>query len=179
MFEKILIANRGEIALRIVRACREMGIRTVVVHSKVDEYSLPVRFADEAICIGSASTKESYLHVPSIISAAEICDGHDDDCDGVPDEDCISCTWGVPGDHATIQQAIDAADPGDVVCIDAGLYEERLTLAYKSLSLVAPAGPPVRHRRRGARSPGLGGRARAPPRSESHPPRCRRPHGRD
>ena len=74
MFEKILIANRGEIALRIIRACREMDIRTVAVYSKADEYSLPARFADEAICIGAAPSQDSYLHVPSIISAAEICD---------------------------------------------------------------------------------------------------------
>ena len=74
MFEKILIANRGEIALRIIRACREMNIRTVAVYSTADEYSLHVRFADEAICIGPPPSQESYLHVPSIISAAEVCD---------------------------------------------------------------------------------------------------------
>lgn len=72
MFKKILIANRGEIALRIQRTCREMGISTVVVFSTADRESLPVRFADEAVCIGPASSKESYLNMAHIIAAAEI-----------------------------------------------------------------------------------------------------------
>ena len=74
MFSKILIANRGEIALRIIRACRELGIRTVAVYSEADRNSLHVRFADEAICIGAASSSSSYLNIPAIISAAEITD---------------------------------------------------------------------------------------------------------
>ena len=74
MFSKILIANRGEIALRIVRACRELGIRTVAVYSEADRNSLHVRFADEAICIGQAASSSSYLNIPAIISAAEITD---------------------------------------------------------------------------------------------------------
>jgi len=74
MFSKILIANRGEIALRIVRACRELNIRTVAVYSQADRESLHVRFADEAVCIGSASSADSYLNIPAIISAAEITD---------------------------------------------------------------------------------------------------------
>ena len=74
MFSKILIANRGEIALRIVRACKEMGIRTVSVYSEVDRDSLHVRFADEAVCIGGAPSSSSYLNIPAIISAAEITD---------------------------------------------------------------------------------------------------------
>jgi len=74
MFSKILIANRGEIALRIIRACKELGIRTVAVYSEADINSLHVRFADEAICIGSAASSSSYLNIPSIISAAEITD---------------------------------------------------------------------------------------------------------
>lgn len=74
MFSKILIANRGEIALRIIRACHEMGIRTVAVYSQADRNSLHVRFADEAICIGQASSSNSYLNIPAIISAAEITD---------------------------------------------------------------------------------------------------------
>jgi acetyl-CoA carboxylase, biotin carboxylase subunit len=72
MFKKILIANRGEIALRILRACREMGIRTVTVHSEADARALHVRFADESVCIGPAPAQKSYLHIPAIISAAEI-----------------------------------------------------------------------------------------------------------
>lgn len=72
MFKKILIANRGEIALRIIRTCREMGIKTVAVYSTADRDSLHVRFADEAVCIGPAVSKQSYLNIPNIISAAEI-----------------------------------------------------------------------------------------------------------
>ena len=72
MFKKILIANRGEIALRIIRSCKEMGIKTVAVYSKADAESLHVRFADEAVCIGPASSSESYLKIPNIIAAAEI-----------------------------------------------------------------------------------------------------------
>ena len=74
MFSKILIANRGEIALRIIRACQELGIRTVAVYSEADSNSLHVRFADEAICIGPAQSGSSYLNIPAIISAAEITD---------------------------------------------------------------------------------------------------------
>jgi acetyl-CoA carboxylase biotin carboxylase subunit len=72
MFNKILIANRGEIALRVICACREMGIKTVAVYSQADEHSLHVRFADEDVCIGPARSADSYLSVPAIISAAEI-----------------------------------------------------------------------------------------------------------
>lgn len=74
MFSKILIANRGEIALRIIRACRELNIKTVAVYSTADRNSLHVRFADEAVCIGPASSTQSYLNIPAIISAAEITD---------------------------------------------------------------------------------------------------------
>ncbi|KAB2925016.1 MAG: acetyl-CoA carboxylase biotin carboxylase subunit [Bacteroidetes bacterium] len=72
MTKKVLIANRGEIALRIIRACRELGIRTVAVYSEADRYSLHVRFADEAICIGPPPSKESYLNIPRIMAAAEV-----------------------------------------------------------------------------------------------------------
>jgi acetyl-CoA carboxylase biotin carboxylase subunit len=72
MFKKILIANRGEIALRVIRTCKEMGIKTVAVYSKADAESLHVRFADEAVCIGPAASSESYLKMPNIIAAAEI-----------------------------------------------------------------------------------------------------------
>lgn len=72
MFKKILVANRGEIALRIIRTCREMGIKTVAVYSTADKDSLHVKFADEAVCIGPPPSKESYLNIPSIIAAAEI-----------------------------------------------------------------------------------------------------------
>ena len=72
MFKKILIANRGEIALRIIRTCKEMGIKTVAVYSTADKDSLPVRFADEAVCIGPAESSKSYLSISNIIAAAEI-----------------------------------------------------------------------------------------------------------
>src|SRR6056300_1470680 len=74
MFEKILIANRGEIALRIQRACREMGIKTVAVYSQADAEANYVKLADEAVCIGPAPSTKSYLNIPAIISAAEVTD---------------------------------------------------------------------------------------------------------
>jgi acetyl-CoA carboxylase biotin carboxylase subunit len=74
MFEKILIANRGEIALRVQRACRVLGIKTVAVHSEADSEAKYVRLADESVCIGPAPSSESYLNVPAIISAAEVTD---------------------------------------------------------------------------------------------------------
>lgn len=74
MLEKIVIANRGEIALRILRACKELGIKTVAVHSDADRDLKHVRLADETVCIGPASSTESYLNVPAIISAAEVTD---------------------------------------------------------------------------------------------------------
>src|SRR4030088_2205607 len=72
MFQKLLIANRGEIALRVICACKDLGIRTVAVYSEADRHSLHARFADEAICIGPAKSARSYLNIPSVISAAEI-----------------------------------------------------------------------------------------------------------
>src|SRR5712675_2925191 len=74
MFEKILVANRGEIAVRIIRACKELNIRTVAVYSEVDANSMHVQMADEAICIGKSPAAESYLRIDRIISAAEIAD---------------------------------------------------------------------------------------------------------
>ncbi|MCW4148087.1 acetyl-CoA carboxylase biotin carboxylase subunit [Halomonas sp. 18H] len=74
MLDKVLIANRGEIALRILRACKELGIKTVAVHSKADRELMHVRLADEAVCIGPASSAQSYLNIPALISAAEVTD---------------------------------------------------------------------------------------------------------
>src|SRR6059036_440315 len=72
MFDKILIANRGEIALRVLRACKELGINTVAVHSTADANAMHVRLADESVCIGPPSARDSYLNVPAILSAATI-----------------------------------------------------------------------------------------------------------
>ena len=74
MFEKVLIANRGEIALRIQRACRELGIKTVAVHSEADRDAKYVKLADESVCIGPAPSGQSYLNIPAVISAAEVTD---------------------------------------------------------------------------------------------------------
>ena len=74
MFSKVLIANRGEIALRIIRACRELGIEAAVVHSEADRDAAYVQLADDALCIGPASPAKSYLNIPAIISAAELMD---------------------------------------------------------------------------------------------------------
>src|SRR2546422_3951990 len=74
MFEKILVANRGEIAVRVIRACKELNIRTVAVYSEIDANSMHVQMADEAICIGKAPSSDSYLRIDRIVSAAEIAD---------------------------------------------------------------------------------------------------------
>ena len=74
MFKKILIANRGEIALRIQRACRELGVKAVMVYSEADREAKYIKLADESVCIGPAASRESYLNVPAIISAAEVTD---------------------------------------------------------------------------------------------------------
>src|SRR5438046_9234728 len=76
MFKKILIANRGEIALRVIRACRELGIQTVAVYSQADRESLHVRFADDDVCIVPAPARDSYLNIPRIIAAAENAGAH-------------------------------------------------------------------------------------------------------
>src|ERR671934_167760 len=72
MFEKVLVANRGEIAVRVIRACKELGLRTVIVHSDVDRDSLGVLLADESVCIGPAPSDKSYLNIANVISAAQI-----------------------------------------------------------------------------------------------------------
>lgn len=76
MFDKILIANRGEIAVRIIRACRELGIRTTAVYSEADRYALHTQLADEAVCIGAAASKDSYLNVRAILAACEVTGAH-------------------------------------------------------------------------------------------------------
>ncbi len=97
MFEKVLIANRGEIALRIHRACREMGIKTVAVHSIADAEAMHVRLADESVCIGPNNPAESYLHIPAIISAAEITDA-----------DAIHPGYGFLSENANFAEIVEA-----------------------------------------------------------------------
>ncbi|HIB69691.1 MAG TPA: acetyl-CoA carboxylase biotin carboxylase subunit, partial [Phycisphaerales bacterium] len=72
MFQKVLIANRGEIALRVIRACKELGIQTVAIHSDVDRETLPVLTADERVCVGPAPSMKSYLNIPQILTAAKL-----------------------------------------------------------------------------------------------------------
>ena len=97
MFEKVLIANRGEIALRIHRACREMGIQTVAVHSTADSDAMHVRLADESVCIGPPPARDSYLNIPSILSAATIA--------GV---DAIHPGYGFLSENARFAEAVEA-----------------------------------------------------------------------
>src|SRR5688572_26004781 len=96
MFEKILIANRGEIALRIQRACREMGIKTVVVHSEADAEAKYVKLADESVCIGPPPSSGSYLNIPAIISAAE-----------VTDAEAIHPGWGFLSENADFAERVE------------------------------------------------------------------------
>ena len=97
MFDKVLIANRGEIALRIHRACREMGIATVAVHSTADSDAMHVRLADESVCIGPPPARDSYLNIPAILSAATIA--------GV---DAIHPGYGFLSENARFAEAVDA-----------------------------------------------------------------------
>src|SRR3954470_4065980 len=98
MFQKILIANRGEIALRIQRACRDLGVRTVVVHSEADRDAKYVKLADESVCIGPPPSAASYLNIPAIISAAE-----------VPDAERFHPAYGFPSENAVFPERVSAA----------------------------------------------------------------------
>ena len=97
MFKKVLIANRGEIAVRIIRACKEWGISTVAVHSDVDSDSMHVRLADESVCIGPPQSKESYLNIPSIIAACE-----------VSGADAVHPGYGFLSENASFVEKLDA-----------------------------------------------------------------------
>src|SRR5438067_8692208 len=97
-FKKILIANRGEIAIRIISACKELGIQTVAVYSEADRYSSHVRFADQAICVGPAKSARSYLDLPSIISAAEI-----------TNVDAVHPGYGFLSENATFAEVCEAS----------------------------------------------------------------------
>ena len=117
MFEKILVANRGEIAMRVIRACRELNIKTVAVYSKADANSMHVQVADEAICIGEGPSTDSYLRIDRIISAAEIADGGREPAEGAEVElDRIrnSGMLDLDGDGAAVEEggAMDLTDGG-------------------------------------------------------------------
>ena len=96
MINKILIANRGEIALRVLRACKKLGIKTVAVHSTIDRQLPHVRLADESVCIGPADPRKSYLNIPSIISAAELTDA-----------DAIHPGYGFLSESATFAEIVE------------------------------------------------------------------------
>src|SRR5580692_4110636 len=98
-FKKILIANRGEIAVRVISACKELGIRTVAVYSEPDRYSAHVRFADQAVCIGPAKSAKSYLDIASVISAAEI-----------TNVDAIHPGYGFLSENAGFAEVCEASD---------------------------------------------------------------------
>src|ERR1700745_3244966 len=98
MFKKILVANRGEIALRVICAVKELGIRTVAIYSEADRHSLPVRFADEAICIGPPQLALSYLNIPAVISAAELANG-----------DAIPPGYGLLAENANLAEVCDTS----------------------------------------------------------------------
>ena len=130
MFEKILIANRGEIALRIQRACREMGIRTVVVHSEADTEAKYVRLADESVCIGPAPAAASYLNIPAIISAAE-----------VTDAEAIHPGYGFLSENADFAEKVEASG-----FVFIGPHPENIRLMGDKVSAkqaMAKAGVPV------------------------------------
>ena len=99
MFKKVLIANRGEIALRVHRACKEMGISTVAIHSEADRDAMHVRLADESVCIGPPSATESYLNIPAIISACE-----------VTDADAVHPGYGFLSENAKFAEIVEAHD---------------------------------------------------------------------
>jgi acetyl-CoA carboxylase, biotin carboxylase subunit len=118
MFQKILIANRGEIALRIICACKELGIRTVAIYSEADRHSLHTRFADEAICIGPAKSARSYLDIPAVISAAEITNA-----------DAVHPGYGFLSENADFAEVCEASDlrfigPSPAVLRRMGLKQE-------------------------------------------------------
>src|ERR1700678_4322897 len=98
MFNKILIANRGEIALRVICACKDLGISSVAVYSEADRNSLHTRFADEAVCIGPAKSARSYLDIPSVISAAEISNA-----------DAVHPGFGFPSENSDFGEVCEAS----------------------------------------------------------------------
>src|SRR5438876_1113190 len=121
MFKKILIANRGEIALRVICACKELGIRTVAIYSEADRNSLPVRFADEAICIGPPQLGQSYLNIPAVISAAEIAN-----------VDAIHPGYGLLAENANFAEVSATIRQG-------GLLNEKVNQTPRQIEIPVPA----------------------------------------
>ena len=138
MFEKVLIANRGEIALRIHRACHEMGIKTVAVHSTADADAMHVRLADETVCIGPPPASESYLNIPAIISAAEISQA-----------DAIHPGYGFLSENARFAEIVESHDiiwigpKPEHIRTMGDKIEAKLTAAKLGLPLVPGSDGPV------------------------------------
>src|SRR4051812_8059949 len=135
---KILIANRGEIACRIMWTCKEMGIKTVAVHSEADREALHVRFADEAVCIGPASSAESYLNIPAIISAAEI-----------TNVDAIHPGYGFLAESATFATICDDCNikfigpRADVIAMMGDKVEARRTMTAAGVPILPGSPDPI------------------------------------
>mgnify|MGYP001262399807 CR=1 FL=1 len=125
MFKKILIANRGEIALRVLRACRELGIKTVAIHSDVDESAMHVRMADESICVGPASAQSSYLNIPAIITAATL-----------TNVDAIHPGYGFLSENADFCELVEASDD---IAATSSLYRRPIVLM--SIRWIDASGP--------------------------------------
>src|SRR5213596_785540 len=137
-FKKILIANRGEIACRIIWTCKEMGIKTVAVHSDVDRDSLHVRYADEAICIGPPPSAQSYLNIPAIISAAEI-----------TNVDAIHPGYGFLAESATFAKVCDDCNikfigpRSNVIAMMGDKVEARRTMAAAGVPILPGSPEPI------------------------------------
>lgn len=136
--QKILIANRGEIACRIIWTCKEMGIKTVAVHSEADRESLHVRFADEAVCIGPAPSSQSYLNIPAIISAAEITDA-----------DAIHPGYGFLAESATFAKVCEDCNikfigpRPDVIAMMGDKVEARRTMTSAGVPILPGSPDPI------------------------------------
>jgi len=145
MFKKILVANRGEIALRVICACKELGIRSVAIYSEADRNSLHVRFADEAICIGPPQLAQSYLNIPAVISAAEIAN-----------VDAIHPGYGLLSENANFAEVCEACHikfigpTPNVIRLMGEKEKARATMKQYGVPIV-PARRCRRHRRRSAR----------------------------
>ena len=137
---KILIANRGEIANRIIWTCKEMGIQTVAVHSEADREALHVRFADEAVCIGAAPSAQSYLNIPAIISAAEI-----------TNVDAIHPGYGFLAESATFARICDDCNikfigpNADVIAMMGDKVEARRTMQAAGVPILPGSPDPIEH----------------------------------